>query len=201
LTLQRLKGWAQAMLARAALFLALLGMPGCTAMTLKQVNPEPNVALLPQQHALKLALADAVPDAFTEGAGRTVVHVEAWRESLANGFQNAFASAFTPTAGNEDLTLSLDEVKLEFGAFGGSAPARVYYKATLYGPKGAVRRTSGMASRSAAGTWLPPRQLFSGALLEPDGQLALAPHVEATLAEMYEQIAKRLLGKESMSRR
>jgi hypothetical protein len=96
-------------------------------------------------------------------------------ETLARGFRNSFPQS------KGDLTLTLNEVRLELGRFNG-ARTRLQYKATLSNANGIVRRTAGIASRSAP--------MFTGSVTTESA--IVASELEASVDAMYEQLAKEL---------
>jgi hypothetical protein len=164
--------------------LCVLALPPLTActVTIPAISPSPNVALVQQQRSIDIAFGPGVEDAFKIFAGNRTVDVRSWHQTLRNGFRNAFGGAFlAPRGPKPDLTLRIDQARLEIGRFD-AAQARIQYAVTLTGADGTLRRSAGIGSRAAP--------TFSGATaLVSD---ILIGHVSASIAAMYEQLAKEL---------
>ena len=154
---------------------AALLLPGCYG-SIGPMSPHPNVALAPQQQGMQLVLGAAVADQVSvyplDVPGSYPYQVQGWRTTLTEGFRNGFGSSQPPAAG--DLTLTLDEVRLEIGSFK-PATARIQYKATLSKGGVLVRR-------------------FAGTAMKPSGQQVETPGISTTAAveAMYEQIGREL---------
>jgi hypothetical protein len=147
--------------------------PACGG-TIGLQHPHPNVALTPQPKTLRLVLAGGIQDHLAfHGAS---CDIDAWRETLADGFRNGFASAYRLTTGDDaDLTLTLDEVRLEIGDFE-PAQARIQYKATLSDRSAVLRRSAGTAAKASGG-------ISAG---------GFPADVSGAVEAMYEQIAQNL---------
>ena len=160
---------------------------GC-ALSIEATNPRPNIAIAPQPKTLKLAFGTAVFDKFEVPNENGIMggHVEGWRATLSNGFQNGFADAFrvVPGPAEADLVLTIQDAELQFvpAAVNGmgnvvAATAQLRYKAMLSSRDGA-------APRLVAGT--------------AESKQATADRSEATrlaksaVETMYEQIAAKL---------
>jgi hypothetical protein len=176
--------------AHAALALAASLLLGCS-FTVPRLDPRPNIALVApaQPKSVALAFAPTVLDRFASTLGNYTMHVERWRASLGAGFHNGFKKVFseTPTA-TPDFTLQIDEARLEVGDFE-HAEARIKYAVTLTGRDGSVRRTAGVASRSAP--MYSGSTAYTSDLLDED--------ISESIAAMYEQIAKELFAPASYS--
>jgi hypothetical protein len=154
----------------------LLGNPACTA-TIGRQNPRPSVAIAPQARSLRLVLGSGVPD----GQAFPVAHcvVEDWHSTLVTGFRNGFGTAFRLASGSEgDLSLTLDEVRLEIGDYK-PAHARIQYKATISGGGTVLRRSAGTAVKPFFGYAGTTTGLVSG-------------DVDGAVEAMYEEIAREL---------
>jgi hypothetical protein len=176
--MKKTRRWVFAMLA-LALALPLVG--GCSG-SIGAVAPLPNTALVPQRKSLDLALAPEVADGFSLGIGSYTLDVQSWHRTLENGFQTGFRSAYPAKQGaSADMTLRIDKAVLEIGDFD-HARARVQFAATLVGADGTIRRSAGVVSRGAP--------MFAGgaAMVEE----LIAADVAASVAAMYEQIARDL---------
>jgi hypothetical protein len=156
--------------------LAALLLPACT-YTIGPQSPHPNVALMPQQQGMRLVVGDGIADHLEvhpadQLAGYPYI-VQGWRTTLAEAFRNGFGSS-QPQAAGADLTLTIDEVRLEIGDFK-PAHARITYKATLSKGGVVLRRFAGTAQKEPG---------VSARLIEVD--------VVCAVEAMYEQIGKEL---------
>jgi len=168
--------------ARAIAYVLVLPLLAACSATIPAVNPTPNTALVRQPKSLEIAFDPAVEDRFDIVVGNYTVVVQAWHESLANGFRNGFRSAYPAKQGTSpDLTLRIDKARLELGNFD-HAPARIQYAASLLGTDGTLRRFAGIASRVAP--------MFTGFAAKTAD--ILTSNVAASISAMYEQVAKEL---------
>jgi len=155
---------------------ASLLLPACT-YTIGPQSPHPNVALMPQQQGMRLVVADGITDHVSvypaDSAASFPFEVQGWRTTLAEGFRNGFGSS-QPQAAGADLTLTLDEVRLEIGDFK-PAHARIEYKATLSKGGVVIRRFAGTAQKQPG---------VRDRVIEVD--------VDCAVEAMYEQIGKEL---------
>lgn len=164
-----------------ACVLALPLLAACS-MTIPRINPTPNTALVKQQKSLDIEFAPGVEDRFDISVGNNTVHVQSWRETLESGFRNGFRSAYPAKQGaSPDLTLQIDVARLEIGQFD-HAQARIQYAVTLRAADGTLRRAAGIGSRAAP--------TFSGGSASSSD--LLIDDVSASIAAMYEQLAKEL---------
>jgi hypothetical protein len=135
----------------------------CGGHTKKSVaeNPRPNLDLQPTGRSLGLRIAPEVEDAFrATGTGIRPIRVAEWRQTLKNGFANAFGGAFALVAEGEpaDLTIEVAEAELrtESAAVSGyygvvAIRAVVRYKVRLLGRNGEVLyRLAGEAGSKGA---------------------------------------------------
>jgi hypothetical protein len=165
---------------RARFFIACLAaallLPACT-YTIGPQTPHPNVALMPQQQGMRLVVGDGIADhvdVYPAGVIASYPYVvEGWRTTLTEGFRSGFGSS-QPQAAGADLTLTLDEVKLEIGDFE-RAHARIQYKATLSKGGVVLRRFAGTATKDPG---------IQGRFIEVD--------VNSAVEAMYEQIGRDL---------
>jgi hypothetical protein len=161
--------------------LALLLAPACT-VTIPPMSPRPNIALAPQHQSLRLVLSHGIEVRLAIQVGTITLVVEAWRAILADGFRHGFGGGFRLTTGADaDLTLALDEVRLEFGNFE-PAKARIQFKATVFRGGAVLRRSAGMAKKEGP--------MFAGFAVNTTS--LLAKDVAGAIEAMYEQIAKDL---------
>jgi len=135
-------------------FVALILAQGCAA-TVLQANPRPNIDLPQNTASFALALNESVQDQYqTEILGKRAVNVSEWRQTLQNGFDSGFGSAFNLAEGKADLTLQVNEAVLSFaptavGNLGSvkAVEAQIRYKARLVDAQGQVlRRSTGTVS-------------------------------------------------------
>jgi hypothetical protein len=153
---------------------AVLLVPGC-ATTIGRQDPHPNIALT-QQRSVRLVLASSIEDRVSLSFGPvSPVHVNAWRETLEAGFYAGFERG-----SGDDLTLTLDEVRLELGARDEHSEARIQYKATLTSANGPPRRSAGTVTKGFLGVPSSETQ-------------RLASDITGAVEAMYEQIARDLL--------
>ncbi|CAN5673747.1 hypothetical protein BH09MYX1_BH09MYX1_27770 [soil metagenome] len=97
----------------AGLLLAGSRVVGCDDAEVLALQPKPNISLPSQSPSVTIEIATAVHDTYTVPArdGVEVVTVHAWRNTLNNGFRNAFSKA---GSGSEKVTLRLELAEMAF---------------------------------------------------------------------------------------
>ncbi len=98
----------------AALILFTIGIWGCS-LTVKEVNPVPNIELPSDELNVKLKLDKSIKDEFIIPAkdGTIQVEVTGWRSSLENGFNNGFAE-YQSGSEKGDITLKIKKADLRW---------------------------------------------------------------------------------------
>lgn len=150
------------------------------------LNPKPNVMVRPDIAPSRLVVDASVKDSFviSHPGAYLDVHVTGWRQSLQNGFGNAF-----PAGATSGRTLELLQANLSFAPAAASTwgvaavVAMIRFKARL------VDRT-GTEVASLAGT-AQAREL----LPTPTGPAdeALARNAAEAIEALYEQLSERLI--------
>jgi hypothetical protein len=175
-------------LQRAFLILAVSSSVGC-ALQVAKSDPKPNVVLAkPSSQVLALRLAEPIGNDLKlseQESGSLNVNVHDWRDTLTNGFTNAFRNYFktAPTQGSPDLVLevtraSLDVTPADVSFLSGNTyQAQLSYQARLLDSKGTAIKIAEHTVRSK----------IAVSADEPMSQI-----VTSAVEAMYEDLSKRL---------
>jgi hypothetical protein len=165
---------------RTVLLLVALVLPAC-AVTIGEVNPQPNVLLGPSTRQLKLGFANAVPEAMPLDiqSSNTIVaatiSVAQWHETLSRGFHNGFDRYFAQSGPTSTLEILSATPQVFVAPRTGTLIIR--YQAQLVDDKGTMLHRF-------AGTAVSPIPLTN--LLDAE------PVLQGAVENLYEQIATQM---------